>query len=30
MDFEKEIVEIEKKITEVKAFAEEKGLDLQY
>ena len=30
MDLEKEIVEIEKKITEVKAFAEEKGLDLQY
>jgi len=30
MDFEKEIVEIEKKITEVKTFAEEKGLDLQY
>ena len=30
MDFEKEIVEIEKKITEVKAFAEEKGLDLLY
>lgn len=30
MDFEKEIVEIEKKITEVKSFAAEKGLDLQY
>lgn len=30
MDFEIEIVEIEKKIEEVKAFATEKGLDLQY
>lgn len=30
MDFEKEIVEIEKKIAEVKSFAAEKGLDLQY
>lgn len=30
MDFEKEILEIEKKIEEVKAFAVEKKLDLQY
>ncbi len=30
MDFEKEILEIEKKIEEVKAFAAEKKLDLQY
>lgn len=30
MDFEKEILEIEKKIEEVKAFAAEKGLDLKY
>ena len=30
MDFEKEILEIERKIEEVKAFAAEKGLDLQY
>ena len=30
MDFEKEILEIEKKIEEVKTFAAEKKLDLQY
>lgn len=30
MDFEKEILDIEKKIEEVKSFAAEKGLDLQY
>ena len=29
MDFEKEILEIEKKIQEIEAFAKEKGLNLQ-
>lgn len=30
MDFEKEILEIEKKIEEIKAFAQERGLDLKF